>query len=516
MEEHIRLNNKGETLFLTGDYDGAQAAFFRAIDITPTYTEAHNNLGILFLQKGDINKAIHHLQNALTIDPLYKPAIMNLCLLLINNGDLKNAVNICMSYLKHFPNDTEFDNLISGIAETEVGKTARKYINILRFEDKLLEFLSFIEPFIRVEIGRLYVERIGHMAIDTDYYLRRRQLLGSPANTIHIFLASKPANQQLLDMFKKHLNIIQDETLLYIYEACEKFRKSRFFAPILSFKTSERGDFVKGDVTLKFTEEEEEKGRNNLNKMGICENDWFVCIYARDSEYTKRLYPHLDTSHNDHRNADIETFRKAIDYIIEMGGFVIRMGSVVKEAFNYNHDRFIDYSLICRNDFMDIYLSAKCKYFLGCDAGIVNVASIFNVPVALVNYEINGIIPHYRKDLCLYIPKITKRKETDELLPFSVFINEFDKMHDVEHMWRCGEHDKRGYSRQDNTPEEIFEVAKEMLERLNGTFLQTDHDKELINRYYELYSQDHAFASLAGEKVPLGRDFLRRYEHLIC
>lgn len=516
MTEHIKLNHEGEKLFQDGDYDGAQAAFLRAIEITPTYTEAHNNLGILFLQKRDINNAIHHLHNALTIDPLFKPAIMNLCVLLINSGDLKNAVNICMTYLKHNPNDRDIDNLISGIAETEVGRVAKRYISVLRFEDKLLEFLSFIEPFVKVEIGRLYFERIGHMAGDTDLYLRRRQLFGSPPNTVQIFIAGKPANQQLLDMFKKHVNIVQDESLLYLYEACEKFRKSKYFMPLLHFEPNEQGDFKKGRATLKFTEEEETKGKKYLLEMGLGENDWFVCIHARDTAYMTDQYPHDSDSNNSYRNADINTYKKSIDYIVEMGGFVIRVGAMVNAPLHYNNKRVIDYATYFRNEFMDIYLAAKCKFFLGAPCGICDTSGIFDVPFLAVNWTSFGTLPYNRNDLCLFIPKIVKKLDTGEPLPFSTFISEFNRHWDWASLFNGNRHYDLGYIHEDNSEEEIFEVTKEMFERMNGTFLQSDHDKELINKYYNLYEPDHCFSSLAKDRPPIGRDFLRRYEHLIC
>ncbi len=42
--------------------------------------------------------------------------------------------------------------------------------------------------------------------------------------------------------------------------------------------------------------------------------------------------------------------------------------------------------LIFRTDFMDIYLSAKCKFFITSGVGLMAIPMIFRRPLLCVNY----------------------------------------------------------------------------------------------------------------------------------
>lgn len=63
------------------------------------------------------------------------------------------------------------------------------------------------------------------------------------------------------------------------------------------------------------------------------------------------------------------------------------MGVIVKEALNTTNPMIIDYATKSSTDFLDIYLGAKCRFFLGSTGGINAVPRIFQRPVAYVNKE---------------------------------------------------------------------------------------------------------------------------------
>jgi putative glycosyltransferase (TIGR04372 family) len=64
-----------------------------------------------------------------------------------------------------------------------------------------------------------------------------------------------------------------------------------------------------------------------------------------------------------------------------------------------------------------------------------------------------------------------------------------------------------------NTSEEITEVVLEMDQRLNGTWIETDVDIELQNRFKKLRVTVPKWQVQEG--VRIGADFLRRYQHLL-
>ena len=71
----------------------------------------------------------------------------------------------------------------------------------------------------------------------------------------------------------------------------------------------------------------------------------------------------------------------ACKYLASKGIFVIRMGAKVKNKLNYSNEKIIDYATNgMRNEFMDIYIVAKCYFWITTDTGLDNVAKLFRKP----------------------------------------------------------------------------------------------------------------------------------------
>ena len=63
---------------MQGKLDKAIIQYYKTVEIDPLYTEAHNNLGVIFEHQGKIQKAISHYSSALRINPTFKDAQNNL------------------------------------------------------------------------------------------------------------------------------------------------------------------------------------------------------------------------------------------------------------------------------------------------------------------------------------------------------------------------------------------------------------------------------------------------------
>ena len=64
-----------------------------------------------------------------------------------------------------------------------------------------------------------------------------------------------------------------------------------------------------------------------------------------------------------------------------------------------------------------------------------------------------------------------------------------------------------------NTAEEITEVVLEMNQRIDGTWVETDEDIELQERFKKL--RQHQPPWKVQQSVRIGAAFLRRYKHLL-
>ncbi len=272
----------------------------------------------------------------------------------------------------------------------------------------VLPAFYLMEPFFRLRLGTMHTQRIGHLAGNTDIFFRRRQLEGRPARIMYLFFGWDPCNRQLFDMW------------LRLDEPGVKFVESRLGArvifawrPILNKTRFWMDQRITGTEyylynhtrpVLSFTEEEEERGRAGLAEMGIGPDDWFVCFHARDGNYFRKWRPELEEhwQKTDFRNVDITRYLKAAEYIASKGGYALRFGAnVEKPLAETGNPGIIDYSTKHRSDFMDIYLAAKCRFFIGSCSGPMVIPTIFNVPIVYPGHVPWNLPCYLRDDITL-------------------------------------------------------------------------------------------------------------------
>lgn len=327
----------------------------------------------------------------------------------------------------------------------------------------VLPVLYFIEPFRKIRFGLMSTQRIGHLTGNTENFIRRNQIYGDNPKTIYIFAGWDPANRQLFKMYKRILPIYESRWLTRILFCLRPLlSRTRFFEP-LRWSNKVFECFSKGHRTLAFTDEEDALGRSELAKMGIGEDDWFVCLHVRDSAYLNAWRPQYKElwKTRDFRNCNIENYFQAIEAITKLGGYVLRMGSIVEKPLpEFENPKIIDYATMHRSDFMDIYLSANCRLFLCSDSGLFMVATAFGVPVALTNNIFLRGEPLCSRDM--FIPKLVFDTKTGtplglrEALEMGFYSNSQPPPISEEYTFR------------ENAPEDIQELALEALAQLSG------------------------------------------------
>jgi len=380
----------------------------------------------------------------------------------------------------------------------------------------VIPLLWICEPFIRIRLGYISNQRIGHMTVNTEIFLRRKLLFGWPRRTLYLFTTADPANRQMMKMYKRQLHIFESRFLSHVYFACRDIlQKTRFYQPItwsMKDKTPQTIAVINDPVqTVSFTRDEEAQGRALLERMGLGADDWYACFHARDNAYFYKWRPQL-AEHWEKtklRNADIEDFRGAMNEVTEAGGFALRVGAVVDAPFdNQGNARIIDYATHHRSDFGDIYLSSKCRFFLASNSGIVNIPMVFNKPVAIVNLIPLSAVVYRAYDL--FIPKTVVETESNrivpypELLPLGLF--ERERAQNTEATLAAN-----GLQMRNNTPDEIRELCQDMLDAQNGIVPPPDVRElqlEYQRRFHNYYGVDTGLGFI-------GPRFARKYAHLI-
>jgi tetratricopeptide (TPR) repeat protein len=115
-------NNLGLILLDKGLAGEAAAHFQNALAIRPEYPGAYNNLGMALMQKGQINEAIADFQKALQLDPNYAEAFNNLGAALLRKGQTDEAIASCQKALQIKPGYAEACNNL-GSALLQKGQT---------------------------------------------------------------------------------------------------------------------------------------------------------------------------------------------------------------------------------------------------------------------------------------------------------------------------------------------------------------------------------------------------------
>lgn len=368
----------------------------------------------------------------------------------------------------------------------------------------VLPLLYLSEPFYRIRLGLLRYQRIGHLALNTDAFLRRQQLNGVPPRTFFLFAVYDPANQQLLEMYKRYLHIWESRFFTRLMFAWRPIlSRTRFWEPLDWTHLDRSGRIYElmnsTHKTLEFTPEEEARGRAELARMGIGEDDWFVPFHAREAAYFRHWRPEMAEhwDERDFKNCSVENYLKAAEYITERGGFAIRMGAFSEIPLpETGNPKIIDYATKYRSDFMDIYLCAKCRFFLASSSGLNAVSAVFDVPVAVANfYAPTGGIYH---EYDLMTLRRIRRRSDGKTVSFPEAINAgfFSR-----NFGASASDGLEVFAFEENHSDEILELCKDMFDKLDG--IETPPEAaELQDRFVQEYLSHHPDGHLISKLGP--------------
>jgi putative glycosyltransferase (TIGR04372 family) len=244
---------------------------------------------------------------------------------------------------------------------------------------------------------------------------------------------------------------------------------------------------------------DKKEGAECLQRLGVPVGSWFVCLHVREQGF----HQNWDKAHPSSRNANIDTYLPAAREIVKRGGFVIRMGDKSMKKLKPEQG-IIDYPYSeYKSQFMDVFLCATAKFFIGTNSGLGLVPPIFGVPCALTNWMPIGIPQWYPKDI--YIPKLIYSNQLKRHLTFNEMLL-------TNAGWIQFE---ASMSAQDlvampNTEEDILDVVVEMLERESGNSITNEALLIMQKTFEKIVEKSNSFV---GARI--GQQFLQKYEHLL-
>ena len=339
--------------------------------------------------------------------------------------------------------------------------------------------------------------RIGHFAFEIDQYLKSLVIEKRNVRPLFLLCRKNVANPYLLKLWEKRCRIIGltpglERRLLRIPVATRNYLFKYLLEPyakpgILSF--------YEGPPMVEIPLEDRKAGEDGVRALGVPDGAWFACVHIRE----RGFLPELD--YHQFRDCDPLNYIPAMEWIVQQGGYVIRMGDPTMTEL-VERRGIIDYAHSdSKSPFMDVYLSSQCRFFLGTTSGLFLVAYIFHRPVALADFiPFTDIIsyPH-----TCYIPRTVFSNAENRCLTY----REIQKKHVLYH---APQYEERGLTVRPNDPLEILDLTREAWaalvegkEALDGDPWMRDFDRFLV---------DSGFPSNSPARI--GRAFMRAHKEL--
>lgn len=350
--------------------------------------------------------------------------------------------------------------------------------------------------------------RIGHLTCEPDCFLKLEALGRLPRRRWFVLAPpDRVCNPHLLSYWRPHLRFVTDPL------ACGLLAILSLRGPmvhsvsdyILSFDEGAEYYRVNRDwgdrpPLLALSAEDRQALPGVLAGLGLPPDAWYVCFHNREGGYSP-----LDEVIHAHRNARISSYFAAMSYVVDQGGWCIRMGDPSMEKLP-PMPQVVDYAHHpLRSDRTDLLLCATCRFFVGSSSGLWNLASVFGVRSALANMIPVSTLGYAVGDVS--IPKLLQREGAAEPLSFKAV---FDG--GLANLRTASAYQAAGVRAIENSADDIADLAREMHEAV----VADDNQTRLLNASQEAFRslmRRHDYGYHAAGRI--GNSFLKKYRHLI-
>lgn len=316
-----------------------------------------------------------------------------------------------------------------------------------------------MDPVDRRIIGSSFLGPLGHLSF-LDMYVKGVQLREMNQRSTNVLAEnSKVANRSYLHLWEKHL-AVRKITLrewvnvdLLEWPICERadfVRTTGGYENSMSFwdKVNRMWENEGRAPLLELDAELLDRGKSVLRRMGLKDDDWYVCFHVREGD-------HRVTYRGP--NSDVSTYALAMEEVVRRGGVAIRMGNTEMTAIT-EKPGIVDYAhSVRRADWMDVFLWATCRFFVGTGSGPIHVPGTFGVPVLMTNTSAIGMFPSYSVG-SMMITKHFHDEKTGRELSLSEALSRR-----VGWNWSA-DFSRQGVMMRDNTPEELRDAVIDMFE----------------------------------------------------
>ena len=365
--------------------------------------------------------------------------------------------------------------------------------------------ISLIRP-IEIWLMKLGPDKASHFIDGIEKHLRRSQIENNKRSFKIVVWPQKFPNKALATMYRRVVHIVGP--------------KQKFWAKVLPFvmwkkdikeklvnSTSVTSQIIvnSGKPSICFSKYEIRRGKELVFDIFGDENKSYILFGYTSPKY--RILVDQKFHPKDNLISAIPdplSFVKVIEKMNGAGIGVVRQGLGLDATTELSQAGLIvpKYKNFA-SGFPDVWLAANCKFLLSACTGSWWFGLPFDKP-AVITGAYNPIgLSGLKDSLWIFqLPWNLKEKRYESFAWMSA------------HPRWCYDSEKLGfeYTNINNSPEQIIDVVDEQLARLNGTWVETDEDVELQERFRRLVwgkDADPAYLPRVGAK------FLREHQHLL-
>ena len=350
--------------------------------------------------------------------------------------------------------------------------------------------------------------RIGHLAAEPDSFLKAR-VLGMVGVGRYFLTAPRRgvANGAMLNYWRPHITVIEHPFLCWVLGAMSRwiFMKHDMSRYVLKLGVSQEIYRINAawrgrPPLLVLLEADTAWSNERFAELGLPPGAWFACVHVREPGFSP-----ADEAVHAYRNGDPQAMHAAMNEIVRRGGWCVRMGDPSMTPLQ-SMPCVIDYAHHpLRSERLDVLLCARARFFLGNTSGLSLVSTVFGVPSALANLIPLSVRPFLATDIG--IPKLLRSAGNDRTLSFAEILNS-----PVSDFRYAKQYVEAEIEIIDNSPEDILDLVREMLDRLDGCFEEDPEDECLRQQFGQLFRPGHYSYGAASR---IGILFLRKYRHLL-
>ena len=231
-----------------------------------------------------------------------------------------------------------------------------------------------------------------------------------------------------------------------------------------------------------------ERGLKVCGAFGVPTDAPIVTLHIREAGYLPRY------DYHSFRDADIESYLPAIEYLIDRGYCVVRLGDDSMKRLRNMPLQFVDAPFHPANsDIVESYFLSVSSFFFGSSSGPAAVAQTFGTPVLFTNSQIQMHIWYGEQDL--YLPKLYYSHQLARELTLEEIA-----LSPAHHFARAEDFKSAGLELRENSPNEILSAVKEMHERVNGSYGREQEIADVNRRVRMIRDKAQAFRDRMGRE----------------